>query len=47
MSKLVKMSINIDSDLKKDLKILAIKKDTTVTQIIDTIIREYVENEKK
>ena len=47
MSKLVKMSINIDADLKKDLKILAIKKDTTVTQIIDTIIREYIENEKK
>ena len=47
MSNLVKMSINIDADLKKDLKILAIQQDTTVTQIIDKIIREYVMENKK
>lgn len=46
MSNLVKMSINIDADLKKDLKIIAIKQDTTVTQIIDKIIREYIEENK-
>ena len=46
MSK-VKITMNIDEELKKELKIIAIQQDTTVTKILTKIIREYIDENKK
>ena len=38
--------IQIDKDLKIQLKIIATKKETTMTKIITKLIEEYVEDNK-
>ena len=40
------LTINIDKDLKIELKVLAVRKETTVTQLLNEIINDYV-NENK
>ena len=42
----VLLNINIDKDLRDELKIIAIKNDTTITEILTDYIRQYV-NENK
>ena len=41
------MSVRVPKELLKDLKIIAIQKDTTVTQIVLDYLYEYVEENKK
>ena len=40
------ITFNIDKDLKTELKIIAIKKDNTITDILNSLIQDYV-NENK
>lgn len=40
------LTINIDKELKIELKVLAVRKETTVTQLLNEIINDYV-NENK
>ncbi|MBP5426732.1 MAG: hypothetical protein J6Y29_02400 [Clostridiales bacterium] len=47
MSKKTHLSIRIDKDLLKDLKIIAIQQDTSVTRILLDFIEQYVEEHKK
>ena len=42
----VLLNINIDKDLRDELKIIAIKNDTTITEILTEYIEQYV-NENK
>ena len=42
----VLLNINIDKDLRDELKIIAVKQNTTITEILTTFIKEYV-NENK
>lgn len=42
----VLLNINIDKDLRDELKIIAIKNDTTITEILTEYIKQYV-NENK
>jgi len=42
----VLLNINIDKDLRDELKIIAIKNDTTITEILIDYIKQYV-NENK
>ncbi len=42
----VLLNINIDKDLRDELKIIAIKNDTTITEILTDYIKAYV-NENK
>ena len=41
------LSVRIPKQLMKDLKIIAIQKDITVTEIIITMVKKYVEDNKK
>lgn len=41
------MSVRVPKDLLKELKIIAIRKDTTVTQIVLEYLYQYVEENKK
>ena len=41
------LSIRIEKDLLKQLKIIAIQQDTSVTQILLDFIEQYVEENKK
>lgn len=41
------LSVRIPKQLMKDLKIIAIQKDITVTEIIIPLVKEYVEENKK
>ena len=43
---IVNLNIRIDKDLRDELKIIAIKQDTTITEIITEFIKDYV-NENK
>ena len=43
----VHLSVRAPKQLMKDLKIIAIHKDTTVTDIVLALIQEYVEENKK
>jgi predicted transcriptional regulator len=47
MSERTHLSIRIDKDLLKDLKIIAIQQDTSVTGILLDFIEQYVEEHKK
>ena len=47
MSERTHLSIRIDTDLLKDLKIIAIQQDTSVTRIIIDYLEQYVEEHKK
>ena len=40
------LTINIDKDLKTELKVVAVRKHLTVTDILTDLIQEYV-NENK
>ena len=40
------LSIKIDKDLKREFKIVALKQDVTITEILTTYIQKYV-NENK
>ena len=42
----VLLNINIDKDLRDELKIACIKNNTTITDVLTEFIKEYV-NEKK
>ena len=42
-----KISITIDSDLLKELKIQAEKDDRSLSQFINLILRRYVESERE
>ena len=42
----VLLNINIDKDLRDQLKIACIKNDTTITDVLTEFIRQYV-NENK
>ncbi len=42
-----KISITIDSDLLKELKIQAEKDDRSLSQFINLILRKYIESEKE
>ena len=42
----VLLNIKIDKDLRDELKIIAVKQDTTVTEILTEYIKRYV-NENK
>lgn len=41
-----KLTFSIDKDLKIELKVLAVRKETTVTKLLNQIIQDYV-NENK
>lgn len=41
-----KLTFSIDKDLKIELKVLAVRQETTVTQLLNKIIQDYV-NENK
>ena len=45
MSKVL-LNINIDKDLRDELKIVAIKNDTTITEILIDYIKQYIEENK-
>ena len=45
-SKPVHLTINCDPELKKEFKLVALKQDKTVTDILLEFIKEYVENNK-
>ena len=45
MSKVL-LNISIDKELRDELKIIAIKNDTTITEILTDYIKDYV-NENK
>ena len=47
MSERTTLTIRIDKDLLKEMKILAIRQDTSVTQIIVSYLEELVEENKK
>jgi predicted transcriptional regulator len=38
-----KLTVSIDETIKKDLKILALKQDTTASKIIESCIKKYLE----
>ena len=40
------LTINIDKDLKIELKVLAVRQETTVTQLLNQIIEDYVNQNK-
>jgi len=40
-------SIKINPDLWKETKIAAINFDTTVSELVETAIKEYIKNKKK
>ena len=40
------LTFSIDKDLKIELKVLAVRQETTVTQLLNKIIQDYV-NENK
>ena len=40
------LTFSIDKDLKLELKILALRKETTVTEILNDMITEYIEKNK-
>lgn len=40
------LTFSIDKDLKIELKVIAVRKETTVTQLLNQIITDYV-NENK
>lgn len=42
----VLLNINIDKDLRDELKIVAIKNDTTITEILTDYIKDYIEENK-
>ena len=43
----VHLSVRAPKELMKDLKIIAIQKDTNVTEIVLRLLTEYVEENKK
>ena len=45
MSKVL-LNINIDKELRDELKIVAIKNDTTITEILVEYIKQYIEENK-
>ena len=46
MSENNQILIRVPNDMKKELQIIAIKKDTNMTEIILTLIEEYIKNNK-
>jgi hypothetical protein len=40
------LTINIDKQLKIELKVIALRKETTVTQLLTDMIKDYI-NENK
>ena len=40
------LTFSIDKDLKIELKVIAVRKETTVTEILNNLITEYVEENK-
>lgn len=42
----VLLNINIDKDLRDELKIVAIKNNTTITEILTDYIKDYIEENK-
>ena len=46
MSEHKNLVIQIDEDLRTDLKMVALKQKTTVKEIVTTLIKEYVEENK-
>lgn len=42
----VLLNINIDKELRDELKIIAIKNDTTITEILTDYIKQYVDENK-
>ena len=42
----VLLNINIDKDLRDELKIVAIKNNTTITEILTDYIKQYIEKNK-
>lgn len=47
MSNTSKTTINMSTDMKKELKKIAIDEDTSLSGLILTIIEEYLENRKE
>ena len=47
MSEKVHLSIRAPKELMKELKIVAIEKETTVTQIVLELLEDYLEQNKK
>ena len=41
------LSVRIPKELMKELKIIAIKKDTNVTNLVSELLQQYVDNLKK
>ena len=46
MSKVL-LNISIDKELRDELKIIAIKNDTTITEILTDYIKDYVNENKQ
>ncbi len=42
----VLLNINIDKDLRDELKIIAIRQNTTITEILTDYIKKYVDENK-
>lgn len=47
MSEKAHLSIRIPKELMKELKILAIEKETTVTDLVLPLLEEYLEQNRK
>lgn len=47
MSEKAHLSIRIPKELMKELKILAIEKETTVTNLVLPLLEDYLEQNKK
>lgn len=47
MTEKAHLSVRIPKELMKDLKILAIEKDTNVTELVIPLLVKYVEENKK
>ena len=43
----VSLNFNIDKELRDQLKIIAVEQDSTVTEIITNLIKDYVAENKK
>lgn len=42
-----RLTLSVDEDVIKQLKIVAIKEDTTVTAIVEKLIIDYLDNKKE
>ena len=42
-----RISVDLDADIHKKLKIIAVEKDTTITELVANLVMEKILNEEK